>query len=167
MLAAGQVDAITGYSFTTYVDLKDKGVPVEDLSVLLMADYGVELYGNAILVNSKFAAEHPEAVKGFLNAFMRGLRETVKNPATAIDSVLRRNPDARKNVELERLTMAIHENILTPEVKANGYGTIEEQRFARAINQIALAYKFKTAKPKLDDVFDSSFLPTLKERKFN
>jgi NitT/TauT family transport system substrate-binding protein len=167
MLAAGQVDAITGYSFTTYVDLKDKGVPVGDLSVLLMADYGVELYGNAILVNSKFAAEHPEAVKGFLNAFMRGLRETVKNPTTAIDSVLRRNPDARKNVELERLTMTIHENILTPEVKANGYGTIEEQRFARAVDQIALAYKFKTAKPKLDDVFDSSFLPTLKERKFN
>jgi NitT/TauT family transport system substrate-binding protein len=80
---------------------------------------------------------------------------------------LRRNPDARKNVELERLTMAIRENIVTPEVKANGYGTIDEQRFARAIDQIALAYKFKAAKPKLDDVFDSSFLPTLKERKFN
>src|SRR4249920_3206025 len=43
MLAAGQVDAITGYSFSTYVDLKDKGVPVGDISVLLMADYGVEL----------------------------------------------------------------------------------------------------------------------------
>jgi NitT/TauT family transport system substrate-binding protein len=167
MLAAGQIDAITGYSFTTYVDLKDKGVPVGDISVLLMADYGVELYGNAIIVNSKFAAEHPEAVKGFLNAFMRGLRETVRNPATAIDSILRRNPDARKSVELERLTMAIHENIVTPEVKANGYGTVDEQRFARAIDQIAIAYKFKAAKPKLDDVFDLSFLPTLKERKFN
>jgi NitT/TauT family transport system substrate-binding protein len=105
--------------------------------------------------------------RGFLNAFMRGLRETVKNPATAIDSVLRRNPDARKNVELERLTMAIHENIVTPEVKANGYGTIDEQRFARAVDQIAMSYKFKAAKPKLDDVFDSSFLPTLIERKFN
>ena len=70
MLAAGQIDAITGYSFTTFVDLKDKGVPVGDISVLLMADYGVELYGNAIIVNSKFAAEHPDAVRGFLNAFM-------------------------------------------------------------------------------------------------
>jgi hypothetical protein len=30
-----------------------------------------------------------------------------------------------------------------------------------------MAYKFKGAKPKPDDVFDSSFLPTLKERKFN
>src|SRR4249920_1842689 len=167
MLAAGQVDAVTGLSYFSFIDLKDKGVPVDDIAVLLMADYGVELYGNAIIVNSKFAAEHSDAVRGFLNAFMRGLRETVKNPATAIDSVLRRNPDARKNVELERLTMAIRENIVTPEVKANGYGTIDEQRFARAIDQIAMAYKFKAAKPKLDDVFDSSFLPTLKERKFN
>src|SRR6476620_7055442 len=31
MLAAGQIDAITGYSFTTFVDLKDKGVPVGDI----------------------------------------------------------------------------------------------------------------------------------------
>ncbi len=69
MLAAGQVDAITGYSFLSYIDLKDKGVPVDDIVVLLMADYGVELYGNAIMVNSKFAAEHPDAVRGFLRAF--------------------------------------------------------------------------------------------------
>lgn len=165
MLAAGQVDAITGYSFSTFVDLKDKGVPVADISVLMMADYGVDLYGNAIIVNSKFAAEHPDAVKGFLRAFMRGLKETVKQPSMAIDSVMRRNAQAKKNVELERLTMAIRENIVTPEVKANGYGVIDEQRFAHAIDQIALAYKFKTAKPKLSDIFDASFLPPSPERK--
>ncbi|MEI9803617.1 MAG: ABC transporter substrate-binding protein [Pseudolabrys sp.] len=59
MLAAGQVDAITGFSFSSFINLKDRGVPVEDISVLLMADYGVNLYGNAIIVNPKFAAEHP------------------------------------------------------------------------------------------------------------
>ena len=41
MLAAGQVDAITGLSFSSFIDLKEKGVPVDDLVVLLMADYGV------------------------------------------------------------------------------------------------------------------------------
>ncbi len=85
MLAAGQVDAITGYSFSSYIDLKDKGVPVDDVVVLLMADYGVVLYGNAILVNTKFAAEHPDAVQGFLRAFLKGLKDTVKQPATAIE----------------------------------------------------------------------------------
>jgi NitT/TauT family transport system substrate-binding protein len=81
--------------------------------------------------------------------------------------VFKRNGEARKNVELERLTMAIRENIITPEVKANGYGGIDEQRFTRAVDQIALAYKFKAAKPKLEDIFDSSFLPPAATRKYN
>jgi len=165
MLAAGQVDAITGYSFSSYIDLKDKGVPVDDVVVLLMSDYGVLLYGNAILVNTKFAAEHPDAVQGFLRAFLKGLKDTVKQPATAVDSVTKRNGQARKYVELERLNMAIRENIVTPEVKADGYGGIDGDRFARALEQIALTYKFK-AKPKLDDVFDSSFLPAAAVRQF-
>ena len=165
MLAAGQIDAITGYSFSSYIDLKDKGVPVDDVVVLLMADYGVLLYGNAILVNTKFAAEHPDAVQGFLRAFLKGLKDTVKQPATAVESVIKRNGQARKNVELERLNMAIRENIVTPEVKADGYGGVDADRFARALEQIALTYKFRT-KPKLDDVFDSSFLPDAAVRKF-
>jgi NitT/TauT family transport system substrate-binding protein len=166
MLAAGQVDAITGYSFSSFIDLKDKGVPVDDIVVLLMADYGVDLYGNAIIVNSKFADEHPDAVKGFLRAFMKALKETIMQPSAAIDSIIRRNGQARKNVELERLNMAIRENIVTPEVKANGYGGIDQDRFARAIEQIALTHKFK-AKPKPADIFDSSFLPADAARKYN
>src|SRR5215216_7529394 len=70
MLASGEVDAITGFSFSSYINLKDRGVPANDITVLLMADYGVNLYGNTIMVNPKFAAEKPEAVKAFLRAFV-------------------------------------------------------------------------------------------------
>src|SRR5262245_32343242 len=71
--------------------------------------------------------------------------------------------DAKKEVELERLQMAIRDNILTPEVRTNGYGGIEFERFEQAIDQIGLAYKFK-AKPSVADIFDSSFLPPAHER---
>ena len=167
MLAAGQLDAITGFAFSSFVNLKDRGVPVNDITVLLMADYGVHLYGNAIMVNPKFAAEHPDAVKSFLRAFVKGLKETVKQPSTAVDSVLRRNDLARKDVEIERLKIAIRDNIVTPEVKANGYGGIDSARFERAIDQIALIYKFRAGKPKPDDIFDASFLPPATDRKAN
>ncbi len=167
MLAAGQVDAITGFSFSSFINLKDKGVPVDDIIVLLMADYGVNLYGNAIIVNPKFAAENPNAVKGFLRAFVKGLKETVKTPATAVDSVLKRNDIAKKPTELERLEMAIRDNIVTPEVKTNGFGGVDNARFTSAIEQIGLTYKWKAAKPKPEDVFDSSFLPSDADRKFN
>jgi NitT/TauT family transport system substrate-binding protein len=167
MLAAGQVDAIVGLSFSSYIDLKDKGVPVDDLVVLLMADYGVKLYGNAIIVNPKFASEHPDAVKGFLRAFVKGLKKTVQSPAAAIGFVLERADGASKNLELERLKIVINDDIVTPEVKANGYGGIDEARFEAAIDQLALAYKFKSAKPKPQDIFDASFLPPAAERKAN
>ena len=167
MLAAGQVDAVTGLSYNNFVNLKDKGVPADDIVVLLMANYGVDLYGDAIIVNEKFAAAHPDAVKGFLRAFVKGLKETVKAPAAAVELVLKRNDSAKKDLEIERLKMAIRDNIVTPEVKANGYGGVDNARFARAIEQIALTYKFKTAKPKAEDVFDASYLPAAGDRKAN
>ena len=124
-------------------------------------------FGNAIIVNPKFAAEHPEAVKGFLRAFVKGLKETVKSPATAVDSVLKRNDVAKKDTEIDRLNIAIRDNVITPEVRANGYGAIDRSRFVQAIDQIGLTYKFKAEKPKPEDIFDASYLPSAAERKFN
>jgi NitT/TauT family transport system substrate-binding protein len=167
MLASGEVDAITGFSFSSYINLKDRGVPANDITVLLMADYGVNLYGNTILVNPKFAAEKPEAVKGFLRAFVKGLRDTIANPATAIDSVIKRNDVAKKEVELERLQLALKDNILTDEVKKNGFGGVLEDRLDKSIEQISLTYQFKNPKPKGSDIFDFSFLPPEADRKVN
>ena len=166
MLAAGQLDAITGYSFSSYVNLKDRGVPVDDLVVLLMADYGVNLYGNAVIVSPKFAAQHPEAVKGFLRALVKGLKDTVKNPTAAVDSVLKRNEFAKKDVEVERVNIALRDNVLTAEVNADGLGGIEFGKLDKAIDQIGLTYEFK-AKPKAADIFDASFLPPVADRKVN
>jgi NitT/TauT family transport system substrate-binding protein len=166
MLAAGQLDAALGYSFRVYVDLKERGVPVDDIVLMQMADYGLTLYGSAIIVNAKFAAERPELVKAFLHAFLRGLKDTVRNPATAVDSVLRRDDIGKKEVELERLRMAIRDNIVTPEIRAHGYGAIDRARFEEALNQIALGAPFK-ARPKVDDIFDPAFLPHAAERRVN
>jgi len=164
MLAAGQVDAITGLSFSSYIELKDRGVQVDDIVVLLLADYGVDLYGSAIMVSPKFAAEKPDAVRGFLRAFVKGLKDTVRDPANAVHAVIKRIDVDKKDVELERLRMALKDNIVTPEVKANGYGGVDMDRFAKAIDQIALTYAFK-AKPKAADIFNPSFLPAGTDRK--
>ena len=166
MLAAGQVDAITGFSFVSYVDLKDHGVPTDDLVLMLMADHGVDLYGSAVIVSPQFAAAHPDAVTAFLRALVRGLKETARDPAAAVESVLRRSDGGKKDVELERLRMALRDNILTPEVKANGYGFVDMARLDKSIEQMALTRAFKS-KPVATDIFDASFLPGLADRKVN
>lgn len=164
MLASGQIDAVTGLAYSVFIDLKDKGVPVDDITVLAMADHGVALYGQAIVVNTGFAAREPEAVRGFLSAFLRGLKASVATPGSAITVVLTRNEALKKDVERERLAMVVADNFLTPEVKANGYGAIDAARFDKAVEQLALGYPFKSAKPTPADIFDASYLPPASAR---
>ena len=133
---------------------------------MLMSDHGVNLYGNAILVSQKFAAEKPEAVKGFLRALVKGLRDTIRDPAAAVDTVIKRNDVARKDVEVERLQMVLKQNILTPWVKENGVGGIDKARFGKALDQIGLTFTYKS-KPKTEDIFEERFLPPPSERRVN
>src|SRR5262249_22876196 len=44
VLSAGQVDAVAGFSYLSAVNLRDRGVPADDLAVLRYADYGCEAY---------------------------------------------------------------------------------------------------------------------------
>jgi NitT/TauT family transport system substrate-binding protein len=164
MLASGQVDAVFGFSFSIYLNLVTKGVAADDIVLMLMGDHGVELYGNVLMVSPKFAAEKPEAVKGFIRALLKAMRDTVADPAAATATVTKRNDVARQDVEKQRLDMALAQNMVTPWVKANGYGGIDKARFAKSIDQIGLTFNFK-AKPKVEDVFTEAFLPAPADRK--
>ncbi|MCW5713002.1 MAG: ABC transporter substrate-binding protein [Bauldia sp.] len=159
MLAAGEVDAVTGFSFSSYFNLIRAGVPADDINVMLMAEYGVNLYGNAIIVGDAFAEANPEAVAAFLRAFTRALQETIADPAAAAAYVVAANPVADLATETARLQMAIDQNILTDEVVANGFGGVDMARLATAIDQIALTYTFTGALPAPETVFDTQYLP--------
>jgi NitT/TauT family transport system substrate-binding protein len=163
MLAQGKVDAVTGFWFSSYFNLKANGATDDDIVVLLMSDYGVEVYGNAIMVNPTFAAANPKAVAGFVRATLKGLQETIKSPDTAIKSLMSRNAIVNEATELQRLKMALDRNIVTKAVQTNGLGVIDNDRMARSIEQIALTFEFKD-KPKVDDVFDAQYLPAKEQR---
>ena len=70
----------------------------------------------------------------------------------------------RLEVELERLNIALKQNILTPEVMANGFGAVDMGRLDKSIDQIALTYDFKN-RPKAEDIFTSQYLPPAADRK--
>jgi NitT/TauT family transport system substrate-binding protein len=159
MLAGGNVDAITGFSFSSTLNLKRLGVPADDISLMLMADYGVDLYGNAIIVNTDFAAANPELVTAFLGAIAMGWKDAIAAPAVAIEALLDRNPAADAALETERLQMAIDANVLTDFVIKNGIGSIDSDRMMSAIEQTKSVYEFQT-EPDAATYFDPSFLPT-------
>jgi NitT/TauT family transport system substrate-binding protein len=166
ILSAGQVDAVAGFSYLSAVNLRDRGVPADDLAVLRYADYGCEAYGFAVIVNPAFAAAHPDAVKGFLRAVIAGTHLAIKDPPRAADDVASRMDGGSPELELARLNAVISDNILTGEVQRNGIGGIDPARLSRSIDQIAEDFKFRK-RPSPADIFDDSFLPPLDGRLVN
>src|SRR5205085_9710201 len=124
-------------------NLKDRGVPADDLVLLRFADYGSEVYGYAIIVNPAFAAAKPEAVKGFVRATIGGLQLTIKESSRAVEQVVSRMEGGSRDLEAARLRAILRDNILTPEVRRNGLGGIDAARFEKSIDQIAQDFKFQ------------------------
>ena len=163
MLAQGKVDAITGFWFSSYMNLRANNVAADDIVVLHMRDFGVDLYGNVIVANPDFMRFSPKAVAGFVKATIRGIQDTIRNPESAIDSLMKRNPIAKRDVELERLKLSIAKNFVTPDVQKNGLGAVDMKRLERSIDQIGLTFQY-TAKPKAADIFTAQYLPAKEQR---
>ncbi len=123
-----------------------------------MADHGLSLYGNAILVNTDYAAENPETVKAFLRAVAKGWTDVAADPAAGIASLLQRNPAADAALEQERLQMSLDQNVMTDWVKANGMGGIDPARMEAAIAQIGETYEFQNT-PDASLYFTDAYLP--------
>lgn len=166
MLASGELDAVFGSAVSTPVVLRSRGVPADDLVVLTMRDAGLQLYGDAVLATGAFARENPDALRAFLRALSRGMRDAVADPAAAVDAALRRNEQLRREVENERLLRAVQTVHVTPWVRENGWGGVDPARFARAIEQIGLAFGFRQ-KPQVADVFTGEFLPDPEDRRID
>ncbi|MGR3368429.1 MAG: ABC transporter substrate-binding protein [Sagittula sp.] len=158
MLAEGKVASVTGFSFSSFLNLVRLGVPEDDISTILMADHGVDLYGNAIIVNTDFATENPEAVKGFLEAVAMGWKDAIADPAGATESLMERNPAADAELEERRLQLAIDANVVTDWTQANGFGGIDDDRMASAIEQMKLTYEFQN-EPDASLYFSDAYLP--------
>lgn len=80
-LQAGQVDAAVVYVNNEPIVLASQGVP---LNVLRVADY-VTLASNGIITNEATLRDDPELVRRMLRATVRGLQDTLDDPAAAFE----------------------------------------------------------------------------------
>ena len=144
MLARGDVDAITGFYFTSLLNLNARGVKDDDIVVLKYPDYGVKLYGNAIIASDAFLKQKPEAVKGFLRAFAKAARDVMADPEAAIKVLKERDGLIDEKLEVRRLKLAIASAIATPNAKKEGFGQVSAPRLALMASQVADAYQTKT-----------------------
>jgi NitT/TauT family transport system substrate-binding protein len=162
MLVRGDIDAITGFSFTSLLNLEARGVKASDVVIMPYADHGVKLYGNAIIASPKLIAENPAAVKAFLTAFAKGAKEVMVNPVAAIETVKARDGIINVGLETRRLQLAIDSVVASPDARAEGFGQVNPGRLALMASQVSDAYNTKT-RINASTIWNGSMLPSAAE----
>ncbi|HEY0201683.1 MAG TPA: ABC transporter substrate-binding protein, partial [Burkholderiaceae bacterium] len=125
-------------------------------------DYGVKLYGNAIIASPKLIKENPAAVKAFLLAFTKGMKDVIANPGAAIAYVKERDGIVNTELETRRLKLAIDTVINSPDAHAEGFGQVVPSRLSLMASQVSDAFGTKT-RVNPDAAWNGAFLPTKAE----
>lgn len=163
LLARGDVDGITGFYFTSVLNLEARGVKPEDIVALKYAEHGVELYGNTLIASPKMLSEQPKAVAGFVRAFNKALKDTIASPDSAILAVKERDPLINVALESRRLKLALESVVVTPETRSLGLGAVDPARLKRAVAEAAVAFGLPTT-PDAEALFSLAYLPPAAER---
>jgi len=158
----GTVDFISGHYFSSMLDLKARGVAFEDIVAMRYVDFGMDVYGNGIVVSPELA-KNEKAVKGFIAATVKGWKDVIADPKLGIAAAKKRDPLIDEKLEMERLEISLQTNILTPYVKANGLGDVDPVRFAKSVKLVAEAFGLPEA-PAPDKVFTNKYLPPKADR---
>jgi NitT/TauT family transport system substrate-binding protein len=163
MLVRGEVDAITASPFASLPDLEAKGAKADDIIVMPYAQHGVKLYGNAVIAGEDFLKKNPDAVKAFLRAFTRGVREVVANPKAAVAALTPRGAGFDEALELRRLTIALDHTLLTADARADGFGDVHGSRLSLMASQVSDAFGTRE-RVNPNAVWNGSLLPAASER---
>lgn len=164
-LVRGDVRAISGFYFTGFLNLAENlKVPEAEIVAFKYSDYGIDLYGNAVVVRVTWLRTNEDTVRRFLAALTVGFKAVLKDPRGAIAHIKAAEPLANEALELRRLQLAIGANMVNDEVRRNGLLGIDPARMQRAIDQLVSAFELPST-PSLAQVFTEAYLPPAAARR--
>ena len=164
LLVRGQADAVTGNVTTTIMDARAMGVPDGGVRPFIYANYGVPLYGSAIITTPAFARTHPEAVRGFIRGLAHGLNSMISNPEAALATVKEHDSLLDDKIELARLKISLQYMLITDHVLKYGLSQVDMDRLQKTLSDVAPAFGINPA-PKAAEVYTDEYLPPAAELK--
>ncbi|MEI8144520.1 MAG: ABC transporter substrate-binding protein [Alphaproteobacteria bacterium] len=157
MLAAGQVDAVFGYSFGQALTLEERGFPV---NVMALNDYGVKFYGTVIYTNDNLVRTNPDLVKRFVTATLKSLIWTRDNMERAVAEIVKVSPDRELKLETRKLAI-IYELYNSPDF-ATRFGLMNAEKWQSSIDILAGSGDLPK-KPAAQELYTNKFVESIDE----
>lgn len=153
-LLAGQVDALLGYTQDQPVQVELRGRKVNRIP---LPDYGVNLYSTNLIVNEAFMKGHPDIVRRFVRASLRGWDYAVAHPEEAVSIYHAGHPES--DVAFNRANFQHLIPLLSgPDTEKMGFGAQSAERWTHTQDTL---FDLKRIEKKTDvsALFTNEFLP--------
>ena len=156
-LLGGQYAACTGFITQTPIVRRLAAKQGKKEKVLLLANYGLDMYGYGYAVTDQTAATQGPMLKRLLRGTMKGLVDAMKNPDKALDALIKHAPTAARqpNREVWDITLDLW---VTPEAKKLGLGWSSEGKWKKTLDIIAKNNNI-TEKISVSSIYTNEFLP--------
>jgi len=156
MLVAKKIPAIETFAMSMPGVVKAAGA--QDAQIFLLANAGLSLYSNGILVREDYLKENGDKVKAFVKASLQGWKDTIANPKEAADIVSKHIKGLDPEVVLQEIVI-VNALVATPDARAKGLGTIDAKVMGDSVDLIA-NNTGAGGKVVAKDVYDVSALPS-------
>jgi NitT/TauT family transport system substrate-binding protein len=164
LLIRGEAEAITGDAPTILPNVRSMGLPESTVKVLPYADFGLELFGKAIIVRPDYAEKNPEVIRNLIRGLAHGFNGLITDPNAALASAKKRDPLLQDELEKGRIKMTLDYAIVSPNVRQNGYSHVDPARLDRVLKSLAEGLALKSV-PNAGDVYTAKYLPPAAELK--
>ncbi len=157
MLFSKKVDAVIDYIVglpTVTKRGKEAGVEIQPM---LYADYGLNIYSNAVMVREDMLQDKPDVVRKLLKATYHGFDYALKNPGEAAKIVKRRQPELDEETAAAEIVI-LRDLVLTPEAKQHGMGYMDGEKMRVTRDIITQAYELKVTVP-YEELYTNALLP--------
>lgn len=149
-LLTGKVDVWPGYAINEVLTAQEKGF---DTTIIAPSDYGISLYADTLFTTEKMLQQHPETVRAFVAATLKGWTDAIANPEEAARITIKYGSHLTYDHELAMMKASIP--LLKPDDAA--VGTMDLAGWS-AVQRLLLEGGFLKAALDLGKAYTTNFV---------
>ena len=133
---------------------------VQDAEVthMLLADHGLDIYANGIGVKDDFLQKNPDVVRRFVRASLRGWKDALANPEEAAQLQAQLVKTLNPTIIAEELQV-VRRLAVVPDTQKNGLGWIDRDKLKRTVDFVNANIDVSGRRLGADDIYRDGFLP--------
>jgi NitT/TauT family transport system substrate-binding protein len=156
LLFAGKVGATCDYSVNRPVYEAAARKMGKDVSQILFADFGLDIYSNGVTTRDDVLQREPTLVKSFNDALVESMVFAVDQPDEAVSMYMKHNTQSDPALIRAGLDIAIR-HLMVPEVAQHGIGPMDPAKMEKTI--AAMKSYFELASPvSVADIMTNDFI---------